>query len=137
MVSVTEDDFLKPITALLDEGIALQDPNKIQEAYRQIDDYLKEHPESLIALNVKGNVLGRGMNRLDEAIAIYEQVIAKDPTFASAYENMGIAYAIKGEFDRAEQLFKKALEFAPDNQNILFNLESLQKDRAMRSKAGQ
>lgn len=137
MVAVTEDDFLKPITALLDEGIALQDPNKIQEAYRQIDDYLKEHPESLIALNVKGNVLGRGMNRLDEAIAIYEQVIAKDPTFASAYENMGIAYAIKGEFDRAEQLFKKALEFAPDNQNILFNLESLQKDRAMRSKAGQ
>ena len=77
------------------------------------------------------------MNRLDDAIAIYEQVIAKDPTFASAYENMGIAYAIKGEFDRAEQLFKKALEFAPDNQNILFNLESLQKDRAMRSKGGQ
>ena len=137
MVAVTEDDFLKPITALLDEGIALQDANKIQEAYRQIDDYLKEHPESLIALNVKGNVLGRGMNRLDDAIAIYEQVIAKDPTFASAYENMGIAYAIKGEFDRAEQLFKKALEFAPDNQNILFNLESLQKDRAMRSKGGQ
>ena len=137
MIAVTEDDFLKPITALLDEGIALQDANKIQEAYRQIDDYLKEHPESLIALNVKGNVLGRGMNRLDDAIAIYEQVIAKDPTFASAYENMGIAYAIKGEFDRAEQLFKKALEFAPDNQNILFNLESLQKDRAMRSKGGQ
>ncbi|MCR4856668.1 MAG: tetratricopeptide repeat protein [Bacteroidales bacterium] len=137
MVAVTEDDFLKPITAMLDEGIALQDPSKIQEAYRQIDDYLKEHPESLIALNVKGNVLGRGMNRLDEAIAIYEQVIAKDPTFASAYENMGIAYAIKGEFDRAEQLFKKALELSPDNQNILFNLESLRKDRIARSQAKQ
>ena len=137
MVAVTEDDFLKPITAMLDEGIALQDPRKIQEAYRQIDDYLKEHPESLIALNVKGNVLGRGMNRLDEAIAIYEQVIAKDPTFASAYENMGIAYAIKGEFDRAEQLLKKALELSPDNQNILFNLESLRKDRIARSQAKQ
>lgn len=137
MVAVTEDDFLKPITAMLDEGIALQDPSKIQEAYRQIDDYLKEHPESLIALNVKGNVLGRGMNRLDEAIAIYEQVIAKDPTFASAYENMGIAYAIKGEFDRAEQLLKKALELSPDNQNILFNLESLRKDRIARSQAKQ
>ncbi len=85
-------------------------------------------------MNIKGNVVGRGLGRLDESIKIYEQIIAKDPTFASAYENMGIAYAIKGEFDRAEQCLNKALELSPDNENIKYNLESLRKDRETRGR---
>ena len=137
VTSVAEDDLLKPIMNLLDEGIAQQSMEKVNEANRQIDEYLQEHPESLIATNIKGNIVGRGMGRLDDAIAIYEQIIAKDPTFASAYENMGIAYAIQGDFDRAESLFNKALKYSPGNQNILFNLESLKKDRAARVQAKQ
>ena len=47
---------------------------------------------------------------------------------------MGIAYAIKGEFDRAEQCLNKALELSPDNENIKYNLESLRKDRETRGR---
>lgn len=132
MISVAEDDKLKPIMNLLDEGIAQRDITKVEEAYRQVENYLKENPESLIGMNIKGNVVGRGLGQLDEAIKIYEQVIAKDPTFASAYENMGIAYAIQGKFDQAEQCLNKALELSPDNENIKYNLESLKRDRASR-----
>ena len=73
------------------------------------------------------------MGRLDESIKLYEQIIAKDPSFASAYENMGIAYAIQGKFDQAEKCFNKALELSPNNENIKFNLESMKKDRAARA----
>lgn len=134
MVSVAEDDKLKPIMTLLDDGIAQRSLPMVEEAYNKIDEYLKENPESLIGMNIKGNVVGRGLGRLDESIKIYEQIIAKDPTFASAYENMGIAYAIKGEFDRAEQCLNKALELSPDNENIKYNLESLRKDRETRGR---
>ena len=134
MVSLAEDDKLKPIMTLLDDGIAQRSLPMVEEAYNKIDEYLKENPESLIGMNIKGNVVGRGLGRLDESIKIYEQIIAKDPTFASAYENMGIAYAIKGEFDRAEQCLNKALELSPDNENIKYNLESLRKDRETRGR---
>ena len=134
MVSLAEDDKLKPIMTLLDDGIAQRSLPMVEEAYNKIDEYLKENPDSLIGMNIKGNVVGRGLGRLDESIKIYEQIIAKDPTFASAYENMGIAYAIKGEFDRAEQCLNKALELSPDNENIKYNLESLRKDRETRGR---
>ncbi len=132
MTLAAEDDVLKPIMNLLDEGMNERNADKVNEAYRQINEYIAEHPESVIAQNIKGNVLGRGMGRLDDAIAIYEQVLKKDPSFASAWENMGISYAIKGNFDKAESCLRKALELAPDNENIKFNLQSLEQDRKRR-----
>lgn len=132
MTLAAEDDVLKPIMNLLDEGMNERNADKVNEAYRQINEYIAEHPESVIAQNIKGNVLGRGMGRLDDAIAIYEQVLKKDPSFASAWENMGISYAIKGNFDKAESCLHKALELAPDNENIKFNLQSLEQDRKRR-----
>lgn len=132
MTLAAEDDVLKPIMNLLDEGMNERNADKVNEAYRQINEYIAEHPESVIAQNIKGNVLGRGMGRLDDAIAIYEQVLKKDPSFASAWENMGISYAIKGNFDKAESCLRNALELAPDNDNIKFNLQSLEQDRKRR-----
>ena len=120
MTLAAEDEQISPINKLLDEGMAEQNPAKIQEAYRQITEYLEQHPESLIALNIKGNVVGRGMGRLDEAIGIYEQVLAKDSTFASSWENMGIAYAIQQKFDKAQECLEKALKLSPDNDNIKY-----------------
>lgn len=132
MTLASEDALLKPIMNLLDEGMNERNANKVDEAYRKINEYIAEHPESVIAQNIKGNVLGRGMGRLDDAIAIYEQVLKKDPSFASAWENMGISYAIKGDFDQAETCLRKALELSPDNENIKFNLRSLEQDRNRR-----
>lgn len=132
MIVASEEEVIKTFIQLLDEGMSEQNPQKIEETYRLVNDYLDKHPESIKAQNVKGNILGRGMGKLDEAIKIYEQVLAKDPTFASSWENMGISYAIKGDFDKAESCLKKALQLAPDNENIKFNLENLAKDRKMR-----
>ncbi len=130
MKFASEDETLKPIVQLLDEGMNEQNPAKIEQAYIAIDSYLKEHPQSLIGLNIKGNVLGRGMGLLDEAIQLYEMVISADSTFASAWENMAIAYAIKRDFDQAERCFNMALKYAPDNENVLYNIESMRQERA-------
>ena len=123
-----EDDQLKGITNLLDEGMQQRDANKIQEAYNQINNYLKENPESIIAQNIRGNVLGRGFGQLDASIRIYEDIITKEPNFASAWENMGIAYALKRNFAKAEECLLHALSIVPDNENVKHNLYSMYMD---------
>ena len=60
-----------------------------------VSKILENEPNNIVAKNVKGNVLGRGYGRLDDAIKIFEEIVAEQPDFSSAWENMGIAYAIK------------------------------------------
>ena len=130
-----EEAKLKDITNLLDEGIMQRDIQKIQEAYTLINRYLEENPESLIGQNIKGNILGRGFGQLDASIKIYESIIAKDPNFASAWENMGIAYALKRDFTKAEECLLKALSIIPDNENVKHNLFSMYMDMGNKQKA--
>ena len=125
VASRVEHDEIKPITELLDLGIQTHDAGKIQEAYNLINQYLEKHPESLTAQNIKGNVLGRGFGQLDAAIGIYQQILDQDSTFESAWENMGIAYAIKRDFSNAERCLQQALLLSPDNENVKHNLYSM------------
>lgn len=133
--SLLEDERLNPVKKLFDDAIRERSMSKVNEALRIINDYLEEHPKSLIAWNLKGNILGRGFGQLDSAIHIYEMVIEWDPTFASAYENMGIAYAVKKDFDNAEICLLKAQQLVPDNMNVKGNLYSMYLDKGDMEKA--
>lgn len=130
-----EDEQLKGVSNLLDAGIQQRDIRKIQEAYIQINQYLDENPESIIGKNIKGNIVGRGFGQLDASIGIYEEIIAKDPNFASAWENMGIAYALKRNFTKAEECLLHALSIVPDNENVKHNLYSMYLDMGDETKA--
>lgn len=59
--------------------------------------------------------LAEGRN--DEAIAAYTQVVAKAPTCADCYVNLGIGHANKKQYAEAEAAFKKAIELKPDDAN--------------------
>ena len=50
----------------------------------------------------------------DEAIAKFNAVIAEVPKCFDCYNNLGTIYARKQEWDKAEEAFKKAIEFNPD-----------------------
>ena len=130
-----EDRELKPISDLLDEALRERSITKLNSAYRQVEDFLAEHPKSLIGRNLKGNMLGRGYGLLDSAIHVYEAVLADDPSFASAYENMGIAYAVKRDFVSAEACLLRAQQLVPDNMNVKNNLYSLYMDKGDMEKA--
>jgi tetratricopeptide (TPR) repeat protein len=64
------------------------------------------------------------------AIAIYNEIIAADPTFAPAYINLGTIYFHMRKFGRAEELYRRATEADPayvlaffDLGNVLDELE--------------
>jgi tetratricopeptide (TPR) repeat protein len=52
--------------------------------------------------------------RHDEAIAKFNEVIAKMPTCADCYYNVGTAYVAKQDYAQAETAFKKMVELKPD-----------------------
>ena len=113
---------LDPVNKLLDEG-------KVDDAWREVNKILEKDPNNIVAKNVKGNVLGRGYGRLDEAIKIFEEIVTEQPDFSSAWENMGIAYAIKRDFNKAEECLLHAHELSPDNDNIKLNLYYMYTDK--------
>ena len=59
---------------------------------------------------------------LDRSIQFLERALELNPDFASAQENLGIAFAMKGRVDEAISHLNRAHELDPTNQRILKNL---------------
>jgi tetratricopeptide (TPR) repeat protein len=63
--------------------------------------------------------------RHDEAIAKFNEVIAKLPTCADCYYNIGVANAAKQQYTDAETAFKKAIELKPDSADAYTGLANI------------
>jgi Flp pilus assembly protein TadD len=58
-----------------------------------------------------------------EATARWEKAIELDPTYAAAWNDLGVGYEQLGRFDEARKAYEKALELEPKNQNIRTNYD--------------
>jgi len=96
-----------------------------------IRGYLEVLPEieGVIVDNVVVNsLLGdayRAKRMWDAAIERYERSLALDPTFASAYYGLGVAYMSQRNVARAYEYFRKTLELEPDNSLALADMADL------------
>jgi Flp pilus assembly protein TadD len=61
-------------------------------------------------------------NRLDEGIAQLESVVKRAPEATTPHIDLGIAYARKGDYEKAEQSLKAALALTPDHPVALNEL---------------
>lgn len=121
---------IDPVNELLNQG-------NVDDAWREINKILEKDPDNIMAKNVKGNVLGRGYGRLDEALLIFKEIVETDTNFASAWENMGICYALKKDFDNAERCLLHALELSPDNDNVKLNLYYMYQNKGDEQKSAK
>jgi Tfp pilus assembly protein PilF len=80
------------------------------------------------------NVAQKGLWR--EAIYRWERAIQIDPTYAAAFNNLGIAYEHEGQLTKARKAYEKALALDPENTNIRQNFE-LFKEINDRTSAGK
>lgn len=58
-----------------------------------------------------------------EAISRWERAVKLDPTYAAAFNNLGIGYEHEGDLDKARGAYEKALELDPNNALIRQNYE--------------
>lgn len=73
-------------------------------------------------------VAHHGAGRLNEAAALYAQVLALEPRHASSWTNLGIVFRTRGSFEGAVACYRRALELNPDDPGVLGNLGNVLKD---------
>jgi tetratricopeptide (TPR) repeat protein len=62
------------------------------------------------------------LNRVDEEIQAYQQVLAIDPAQTGALQNMGNAYLKQKKTDLAVSCYLQAVQRDPDNEDLHYNL---------------
>jgi Flp pilus assembly protein TadD len=70
-----------------------------------------------------------------EAIYRWEKAVELDPTYAAAFNNLGVAYEQEGKFDKARQAYEKATTLEQNNNMIRQNYDLFKEinDRTNRS----
>ena len=79
-----------------------------------------------LALLVRADILGR-MERVDEALAAYDDIIAEFPDAFEALNNKGLLLEQAGRLDEALACFDRGTGLAPNNQILADNLRRLQR----------
>jgi len=87
----------------------------IDIATEAVDEILKELPDNIFALNQRGHIHSLRGN-LKEAESDYNRVLklstdeGNDKDQAAALGNLGLIFDIRGELDKAEEFWEKAVE---------------------------
>lgn len=65
----------------------------------------------------------------EDAVLAYRRVVAIDPTYAAAWNNLGLLLHRMGRYEEADAAYGKALEHDPSCREAAYNLGSLHEDR--------
>ena len=69
--------------------------------------------------------------KYDEAIAVYNQALEVDPTFADAVHGLIMCYQAKGDLDAAIELTKRHIEQEPEDILAFTNLSMFYQKKGM------
>jgi len=100
------------------------DPESLTHASEQYNEALKLSPSMPEALNGLGLIALRS-NNVDEALHRFKQATIAKPTFADAFNNLGVAYKQKGDKAQARLNYTRALQIDPNNKLAKENLDNL------------
>ena len=117
------------------EAETAMNAGNFSEAMKIIDQYIATGMPTARVYNIKGKIFGMGMNQLDSAIKYLHKALELDPDFYPSLENLGVAHAIKREYNTAINYLLKAYELAPDNPSIMINLANVYRNSGNSAKA--
>ena len=72
---------------------------------------VRDDAKAQVAFGIE--VARRGLWR--DALYRWQRAIDLDPTYAPAWNNLGIAFEYEGRFDEAREAYETALDLDPDN----------------------
>lgn len=108
--------------AELEYSLNLNDLKKVDEAKAKLRALIAEEPDDLLAYSTLGGVLSQH-EEYAEAVTVFEQAVAKigkpEPLHWNIYYRLGIAHERTKQWPKAEAAFKKALELAPNQADVL------------------
>lgn len=92
--------------------------------------------EDIVPIFNRAADLGKA-GKLDEAEAVYKEVIAKAPTIPEAHLNLGYIYRQKKDWANAEASYKKALELRPGYSEATSGLLAVYEGSGQEDKAAE
>ena len=102
--------------------LAKKDTKAAEERFKKAIEIEPNNPAAYVAL---AGIYARE-KRFDEAIKEYETIIAKNPNFLAGYMAVGTIYDLKGDGEKAEAYYRKALaikkDFGPAANNLAWTL---------------
>lgn len=96
--------------------LLLRHDDKADEADQALADYLAAHPEDPFALSTACD-LAWDRQDFERARTLYERLIAVDPNWVRARNNLGYIAMALGQFEEAERQFETYAYIAPDQPN--------------------
>ena len=92
--------------------IALAYDNNLDAAARHLERALQLEPANTDIIR-RAASLTTSLGRLDEAIALAEFVVSRDPVNPAGLSNLGLYYASAGRWDEAIAAYRTALQLSP------------------------
>lgn len=120
------DIFPESLEALYNKGMYYQNrkqPELALECYREANRVDSTWADAYFN---EGYVHMFQLEDLDSALFFFEKATYWDPNYFQAYNNIGLAYEKKGDFNNARKNYQKAIEINPDYQLAKDNLNALQ-----------
>ncbi len=111
--------LLKTKEALLEEGNALRNLKRYDEALKAFEEIIRLDPSNATAWCLKGAVLG-DLKRYNDAITASEQAIRLDPSSSEAWRIKGTALNYLKHYAEALAAHKQALDLDP-NSTLAWN----------------
>ena len=106
----------------LERGVQLEQVGRLDDAIAETEKALELDP-SLAKAHLNLLILYAKTGKAQQAAEHYKALVSLDPdTFPDAYYNYGILLRNQGNFDEAEQAFRKTLALAPTNDAAHDNL---------------
>jgi tetratricopeptide (TPR) repeat protein len=102
-------------------ALKLMKDHQPQEARAAFASLAQDFPQYSGPLNDLGVLQAQGRQR-ELAIASFAKAVAADEHNAFAWNWLGILYRESGDYARAEQAYRKAIEVKPDDAAAHFNL---------------
>ncbi|MDQ6652973.1 MAG: FG-GAP-like repeat-containing protein [Acidobacteriota bacterium] len=107
--------------ARINRSIALYYIPEPESAKREAESGLAQDPNTPQLHYVLG-LIARSQDRLDDAIAEFQQVLKTDPADPGAQINLGQLFVQQRKFNEAITAFRTAIEAEPYNLTALYNL---------------
>ncbi len=85
------------------------------------EEQLAENPDEIQTLFLKGLILAR-MDRLKESEAVFIGLTEKHPELPEPYNNLAVVYAASGDYDKAEEALRMAINTHPSYATAHENL---------------
>jgi tetratricopeptide (TPR) repeat protein len=110
-------------------GMIYQKLNKIDRAIESFKAILRLNPEDAEIYNILGSIYCNANQDTKSAIVCFEKAIELKPDSAEVYFNLGLAYNLAKELDKAIPKYEKAMELQPDNAGIYNNLGTIYQEK--------